>query len=293
MFVTNGMQYASQAGNVIVLEAGRVAQRGRPQELAAKGGPYRHLMETHAGDVAGAGSESPSPSPSPSPNDEVAPEQAVLESSEAKLDGAEDLEGEDAGEAEKGTRSRSGSKGERMRSTSDGDGHALMKAEERAEGQVAFRVYAAYAAKVGGPLVLAGIAFAFSGFEGSKALTQWWLSHWSDSVNTADAGSTRTDPWYFLSIYSATVVLTAVMLFTRVSIAYLAGLRAARRLHKVMLRNVLRAPMSWFDTTPLGEYAVGDGARCQGREARKERGWDEMACVVHRGEGLGRVGEAR
>jgi ATP-binding cassette subfamily C (CFTR/MRP) protein 1 len=47
--------------------------------------------------------------------------------------------------------------------------------------------------------------------------------------------------------------LTAVFtLFARVIVIFMSGLRASRSLFEEMLNVVLRAPMSFFDTTPTG-----------------------------------------
>ena len=56
----------------------------------------------------------------------------------------------------------------------------------------------------------------------------------------------------YLGVYGALgVIQSFIILFAAFSLA-LAAIFASRTLHNSMLRNILRSPMSFFDTTPLG-----------------------------------------
>lgn len=56
----------------------------------------------------------------------------------------------------------------------------------------------------------------------------------------------------YLSVYSGLGAVQAILiLFGAFSLA-LAAISASRALHAKMLKNILRSPMSFFDTTPLG-----------------------------------------
>jgi ABC-type multidrug transport system fused ATPase/permease subunit len=56
----------------------------------------------------------------------------------------------------------------------------------------------------------------------------------------------------YLGIYAILgVVRIFFILFTTLTVA-IAGIKASRTLHYRMLKNILRSPMSFFDTTPLG-----------------------------------------
>lgn len=61
-----------------------------------------------------------------------------------------------------------------------------------------------------------------------------------------------SDVLYFLGVYAALSMGTGVFLYVwRLLLSYF-GVRAAKRLHTAMFANLLRAPMSFFDQTPLG-----------------------------------------
>ena len=86
-----------------------------------------------------------------------------------------------------------------------------------------------------------------------------WLSHWSEY------GSPDTQ-MYYVSIYASLNLSYALMIFARLMALYIFGLRASRELFRWLFSTIMRAPMSFFDTTPLGRivnrlskdmYAVG------------------------------------
>ena len=56
---------------------------------------------------------------------------------------------------------------------------------------------------------------------------------------------------FYLGSYTALGALQAVFTFLA-TFSLFAGIRASRTLHNTMLERVLRAPMQFFDTTPLG-----------------------------------------
>ena len=78
--------------------------------------------------------------------------------------------------------------------------------------------------------------------------TNLWLEHWT----SLSATETRS-PAMFLGIYAVITVMYMILSF---SVTYVimvwAGLRATARLHDDLLNTILRLPMSFFDTTPLG-----------------------------------------
>lgn len=122
---------------------------------------------------------------------------------------------------------------------------ALMQQEERAVRSVPWSIYAAYIRASGtllnGPLVLLLLTLA----QGANIVTSLWLSWWTSNKFGYAAGQ-------YIGAYAGLGLLQALLQFAfSVSLSVL-GTQSS----KVMLQNamtrVLRAPMSFFDTTPLG-----------------------------------------
>merc|ERR1711998_692001 len=58
--------------------------------------------------------------------------------------------------------------------------------------------------------------------------------------------------WMMLGIYTLINLTVVISMFLRQLFLYLSGLKAARKLYMELLESILRAPMSFFDTTPIG-----------------------------------------
>ena len=72
---------------------------------------------------------------------------------------------------------------------------------------------------------------------------------------------------YYLTVYSSIVGANLVFALVRAFLFAYGGICAARTIHRHLLRNVMRAPVSFFDVTPLGRiinrfssdlYAIDD-----------------------------------
>ncbi|KAK6042920.1 ABC transporter transmembrane region, partial [Cooperia oncophora] len=83
-----------------------------------------------------------------------------------------------------------------------------------------------------------------------QTLRSFWLSAWSDE-NDGHHDQKMPVGWR-LAVYGALGSIESVcFLLSLVSLAF-AGLAASYNLHAPLLHNLLRSPMSFFDTTPLG-----------------------------------------
>jgi ABC-type multidrug transport system fused ATPase/permease subunit len=58
--------------------------------------------------------------------------------------------------------------------------------------------------------------------------------------------------WFYLGIYCLISTVSVVFSIFRVYLVYSGSLRASRRIFKAVLHSVLRAPLRWLDTVPMG-----------------------------------------
>jgi hypothetical protein len=72
-----------------------------------------------------------------------------------------------------------------------------------------------------------------------------WLSYWSEHR------SDHSQQW-FLNVYIAIGGVNIAVLLLRNVTYCLSGLRGAHRMHEQLLSAVIRAPLSFFHTTPTG-----------------------------------------
>ncbi|KAJ3194255.1 hypothetical protein HK101_003141 [Irineochytrium annulatum] len=123
---------------------------------------------------------------------------------------------------------------------------ALMTTEERELGAVRGEYYAAFFKMSGGYGVVAAVVLTCMIWQSERIVTDLWLTFWvsrqfngwSDSGYIAGLG--------VLSVAQFALVITVTLTVT------LACLRGSRAMHSKVLASILRAPMSFFDTTPIG-----------------------------------------
>ncbi len=124
-------------------------------------------------------------------------------------------------------------------------GMALMQQEERAVKNVSWSVYAAYIRASGtmlnGPLVIVLLVLS----QGTNIVTSLWLSYWVSNKFGLAKGQ-------YIGVYAGLGVVQALLMFAfSVSLSIL-GTTASKVMLRRAMTRVLRAPMSFFDTTPLG-----------------------------------------
>lgn len=121
----------------------------------------------------------------------------------------------------------------------------LMQAEERAVSSVPWSVYGAYVKASGSvfsaPLVL--IALVLS--QGANIVTSLWLSWWTSDQYGYSTG-------VYIGVYAALGTLQALLMFSFSVMLTIFGTNASKALLRMAVTRTLRAPMSFFDTTPLG-----------------------------------------
>lgn len=125
----------------------------------------------------------------------------------------------------------------------------LVLEEERAVGRISRKTMFQYMGYFGNPFFLAGLWCVVSLGQTGNILNNWWIARWSDAY--ARFGP-ETKAGFYLSVAAG---LAAAMAFVEVitSTFYQRGAwNAARTLHRKLTRGVFRAPISWFDVTPVG-----------------------------------------
>ncbi|KAG9068969.1 hypothetical protein KI688_009859 [Linnemannia hyalina] len=127
------------------------------------------------------------------------------------------------------------------------DKAGLVSEEKMVHGSVAWGVYSIYAKAASYKLSILIVLF-FLGCQGIQIGTNVWLKYW-----TTQNGAEKHSVGEFLGVYAALVI---AFLISNVTVTYItmviAAIRASTILHEGLLSTMLRLPMSFFDTTPLG-----------------------------------------
>ena len=170
-----------------------------------------------------------------------------------------------------------------------GEGEDLTTQEERATGRVQSDIYCWYISMVGTGAVVAILLAALVARVGELA-GPYWVAEWSEDFRAAEdsakasaiaaatsaaqaavrnmstgaaVGSTASasasasvdvdfDVEFYLMVYLGIGLGSVAFITLRAVIIAVARLAASKVVHGVLLQNVLRAPMAFFDSTPVG-----------------------------------------
>lgn len=126
----------------------------------------------------------------------------------------------------------------------DGEGN-LMTKEEREEGVVKLSVITRYLGKLGGSVFFTIFTLLVILVQGCMTGSDFWIAAWT--------GDSFDQGWrWYIGIYAALVMAGGVFQGIRTIMVRFGGLRAARVLHQQLSLHVFGAPMSFFDSVPVG-----------------------------------------
>lgn len=122
----------------------------------------------------------------------------------------------------------------------------LMQLEERSTGAVRWEIYKRYFFFAGGVIWIPIIIGLLATMQATSVGTNLWLSFWTSmEVPGFKQG-------HYMAVYAgfgfAEALLTLVLSFT----FFAGGLVGSLRMYKAALKGILRSPLSFFDTTPMG-----------------------------------------
>ncbi|KAE9546218.1 hypothetical protein FO519_010570, partial [Halicephalobus sp. NKZ332] len=127
----------------------------------------------------------------------------------------------------------------------------LITKETVETGRVKFSVYGQYV-KAGG-IIFMGIYFVFYVvYQGIMMVRNFWLSEWADDNDPMRGNRTKMANNTRLIVYAGFGGLEMISLSLALLGMVFGTLKASKKLHEPVLFNILRSPMSFFDTTPVG-----------------------------------------
>ncbi|XP_024962637.1 ABC transporter C family member 2-like [Cynara cardunculus var. scolymus] len=215
VLVTNQLHFLSQVDRILLVHEGMVKEEGSYEELSENGVLFQKLME-NAGKMEEYVEEK---------------EEAGEADTKTSIPVTNGVAGELAKDADK----------------KKGPKSVLIKQEERETGVVSFNVLKRYKDALGGWWVVVILFGCYASTETLRILSSTWLSIWTDE------SSPKTHSPLFYNLIYALLSLGQVLVTLANSFwLIITSLIAARKLHNAMLNSILRAPMVFFHTNPLG-----------------------------------------
>ncbi|XP_020231729.1 ABC transporter C family member 4 [Cajanus cajan] len=123
----------------------------------------------------------------------------------------------------------------------------LIKEEERETGKVSLHVYKLYCTEAFGWWGITIVLVLSLLWQASMMASDYWLAY-----ETSEERAEVFNPSLFLSIYAIITAISVILVVIRSYFFTLLGLKTAQLFFTQILRSILHAPMSFFDTTPSG-----------------------------------------
>ncbi|KAH9518524.1 Multidrug resistance-associated protein 1 [Bulinus truncatus] len=127
----------------------------------------------------------------------------------------------------------------------------LVLAETVETGRVKLSVFMEYVKAVGA-LLSAVIMIFYILYNSASIYSNIWLSEWSNDARNPNISANEDNRNMRLGVYGALGIIQGIFVFMTALMRLLGGVRATKILHSALLGNIVRNPMSFFDTTPSG-----------------------------------------
>nr|AIU41637.1 ABC transporter family protein [Hevea brasiliensis] len=219
VLVTNQLHFLSQVDRIMLVHEGMVKEEGTFEELSNNGMLFQKLME-NAGKM-----------------EEYVEEKENGETFDLKTSSKPIANGAMNDLRKNATETKKRKEGKSI----------LIKQEERETGVVSWNVLMRYKNALGGAWVVLILFMCYVLTEVLRVSSSTWLSNWTDQGTTKIHG-----PLYYNLIYSLLSFGQVMVTLLNSYWLIISSLYAARRLHDAMLNSILRAPMVFFHTNPLG-----------------------------------------
>ncbi len=122
--------------------------------------------------------------------------------------------------------------------------NSIIEAEERRVGSVRSNTIRTYASRLAPGFAAAIVAVLFLGRQGAAVGTDLWLTSW--------ANRHEVELLSFLGGYLVCIFILCLLSYFRTLYILSRGLQAGADCHRALLRGVLRAPLGFFESNPVG-----------------------------------------
>ncbi|XVF41371.1 hypothetical protein PTKIN_Ptkin01aG0275100 [Pterospermum kingtungense] len=228
LYVTHQVEFLPAADIILVMQNGRIAQAGTFEELLKQNIGFEVLVGAHSKAL-----------------------QSVLtveNSIRTCQDPGTDSESNTETSNDQLLQTQHGSEHSLSLEITENAGK-LVQDEEREKGSIGKEVYWSYITTVKGGVLIPIILLAQSSFQVLQIASNYWMA-WASPPTSETVPTLGMN--FILLVYSLLAVASSLCVLVRAILVAIAGLWTAQKLFMNMLHSVLRAPMSFFDSTPAG-----------------------------------------
>ncbi|XP_075219902.1 sulfonylurea receptor isoform X2 [Lycorma delicatula] len=124
-------------------------------------------------------------------------------------------------------------------------------AEEREYGKISHIVYSTYINCCGITLSIMYLATTIL-WQLIRIMTDFWLSKWSSSRSNNASDKNGQAGLFYLLVYAGLSILSVILSLISNCLGQYCASKARKTLHKSMLLAILKCPLNFFESTPLG-----------------------------------------
>ncbi|KAL3460144.1 P-loop containing nucleoside triphosphate hydrolase protein [Aspergillus heterothallicus] len=124
-------------------------------------------------------------------------------------------------------------------------GDTIMQEEDRQFKGISWEVYKNYCSSMGSVLLPILLLGSLVVYQASSIITNLWLAWWSSGKYSLRSSS-------YIGIYIALGLGQSLVQFVSMLAMSTYGTEASKRMYQQATKNLMRAPVSFFDTTPVG-----------------------------------------
>lgn len=221
ILVTHQVDFLHNVDQILVMREGSIVQSGKYDTLLESGLDFKALVSAHDASMELVDVETNNESNAASP----------------KVTTQRSFKGEENGEGNS----------QESSDNSKGRSSKLIKDEERATGKVSLDVYKLYCTESFGWWGVLAVLFFSVVWQGTLMSSDYWLAY-----ETSEDNATSFSPSLFISVYAILAVVAFFWILIRSILVSYMGLKTSQIFFGQILRSILHAPMSFFDTTPSG-----------------------------------------
>lgn len=224
VLVTHQVDFLHNADHIFVMRDGKIVQSGKYNELLESGMDFGDLVAAHENSMEIVES-STGASVECIPQSPKSPHQLTPKSSQkspVEVNGG------------------SSSVDQQPKGSSK-----LIKEEEREIGHVSFDVYKQYFTEAFGWWGVGIVLIISLIWQGCTMAGDYWLAYETSAAHVFN-------PSLFIEVYSSLCLMCCIFVIARSYLFTVLGLKTAQNFFDQILNSILRAPMSFFDTTPSG-----------------------------------------
>eukprot|EP01117_Protostelium_nocturnum_P013244 TRINITY_DN4935_c0_g1_i4.p1 TRINITY_DN4935_c0_g1~~TRINITY_DN4935_c0_g1_i4.p1 ORF type:complete len:1039 (-),score=239.18 TRINITY_DN4935_c0_g1_i4:20-3136(-) len=212
ILVTHQLQFLNQVDYIVVLKEGKIAEMGTYRQLMDSHKEFYELVNTHV-KINKDENENTSLSTTTSTLDIRKPTNDVKKEANVPK-----------------------------------EGNRIISHEKREEGSISLELWKIYFLSIGLLIIPMSILITQLIEQLGKVFSDFWLSHWADEMQIG----TTTSSYYYLGVYVAIILTCSLLVLYRGYAIGYAGIKSATSMHNELLKKVMKAPTSFFDTTPVG-----------------------------------------